>query len=119
MKNLKSRAAVLLFIFVFLGMTVAAQTNDSKKKRTLKITGKVPAFTLKTTVKFAVETGKFVGKNVVVPFAKNVAWPVAKATPPLAAKGIKLTAKGLSKGIKAVTNDDDGETKISRSASAN
>jgi len=107
MKNLRSRAAVLLFVYVFLSMTGNAQTNDSKKKRTLKLTGKVAAFTFKTTVKVAVETTKFVAKNVVAPFAKDVAWPVAKATPSLAAKGVKLTAKGVTKGVRAVMKDDD------------
>ena len=107
MKEITSRLAALVFISVFAAFAANAQSNDSKKKRALKITAKVAEFTFKTTAKAVVETGKFVGEHVIVPFAKDVAWPVAKAAPPLAAKGIKLTAKGVTKGIRAVTKDHE------------
>jgi hypothetical protein len=116
MNKIMPRFLALVSVFLFTAFAVSAQVSDSKKKRALKVTEKVAEFTLKTTAKVAVATGKFIGNNVVVPFVKNIAWPAAKAAPPLAAKGIKLTAKGVTKGIKAIEKDHDDENANSESS---
>ena len=90
------------------------QDDASRKRKALRLTGKISLVMAKATAKATYETVKFTGKHIVVPTFKNVVVPAAKATPPIASKAVKLAAKGIKNGLKAVTDpeaeDDDDAT---------
>ena len=98
--------AALLLLFC---LTSSAQSSESKTKKTVRVVGKISVFLIKTTAKAAFETAKFAGKHIIVPAVRDVGVPIAKAAPTLAKNAVKLTAKGIKKGMEAVQGDDDDE----------
>jgi hypothetical protein len=115
MKTQIKYAAVVFLAVLVLSSTLAARDTESKKKKALRITGRVAVVTAKAAGKATWETLKFTGKHVVVPIFKNAVIPIAKATPSLAKSAAKLTGKGIKKGIDVLRKDEpddaDNETR--------
>jgi hypothetical protein len=121
MRNIILRVAVACSITLAINISVHAQANESKKRKALRITGKVSLVVTKAATKAALETVKFTGKHVIVPAFKHVVVPAAKAAPPLTVKAAKLAARGIKHGVKALRNDaeEDEDRNTAGTKSAN
>ncbi len=107
-------AVVLGVCTLAFAASANGQQQESKKKKALQFTGKAAIVVVKTTAKVSWKLAKLTGKHIIVPTAKNVVVPMAKATPPvakaaakLAGKGIKNGVNGISKLVRRDTKDDD------------
>lgn len=111
MKKHIAMTSAIFALTILFSCSAFTQSSESKKRKTLRITGKVAVFLAKFTAKAAYETVKFTGEHVVVPAFKNVAVPAAKAAPGLAKNAFKLTSKGIKKSFEAISrrNEDDEE----------
>jgi hypothetical protein len=95
--------AVVLSVFaVIFVVTGFGQQKESKTKKAFRITGKVTVAVVRSTARITYETAKLAGEFVVVPAAKNIVVPLAKAVPPAAKAGATLAGKGIKNGAKGI-----------------